>query len=129
MFLLMYNKHTIYKELMKIDNHYVDASVAIAINTDDVEPDFFDRIKINNWDDHNKYLFIFNEISKNTVANFIKGVKLGVWKGIIFDFPEAFGPYKMPNLYKNTPSVISVASSDEAPLAMKFNSCLSRMER
>lgn len=93
MFLLMYNKHTIYKELMKIDNHYIDASVAIAINTDDVEPDFFDRIKINNWDDHNKYLFIFNEISKNTVANFIKGVKLGVWKGIIFDFPE---PQKEP---------------------------------
>ena len=47
----------------------------------------------------------------------------------IFDFPEAFAPYKTPNLYKNTPSATSVTSSDEGPLAKKLNSCLSRMER
>ena len=47
----------------------------------------------------------------------------------ILDLPEAFEPYKIPNLYKKTPSATSVTSSDEGPFAKKLNSCLSRMER
>ena len=47
----------------------------------------------------------------------------------IFDLPEAFEPYRMPNLYKNTPSATSVTSSEDGPLPTKLNSCLSRMER
>ena len=47
----------------------------------------------------------------------------------IFDLPEAFEPYRMPNLYRNTPSATSVTSSEDGPFATKLNSCLSRMER
>ena len=47
----------------------------------------------------------------------------------MFDLPDALEPYRMPNLYKKTPSVTSVTSSDAGPFATKFNSCLSRMER
>ena len=42
---------------------------------------------------------------------------------------EALEPYRIPNLYRNTPSVISVTNSEAGPLATKLNSCLSRMER
>ena len=75
---------------------------------------YFEILKNNDW------LHVLGEDRQNLI-NAIKSMG--------YDEKEAFEPYRRPNLYKNTPSATSVTSSEDGPLATKFNSCLSRMER